>query len=142
MTSDGTDKSATRPAAGTPRQLEIADRDLPDDAEDYVHRIGRTARAGASGDAISFACETYSFSLPDIEAYISHHIPMQPVSDELLANVDPKSRKWVDRAERLQPRAKSGGRGRSGGHSGPRGEAKSAGGEGQHRRRRKPSANA
>ncbi|WP_258868989.1 DEAD/DEAH box helicase [Alkalilimnicola ehrlichii] len=44
--------------------------DLPQDAEDYVHRIGRTARAGASGDAISFACEEYVYSLPDIEGYI------------------------------------------------------------------------
>ena len=39
--------------------------DLPQDAEDYVHRIGRTARAGAAGDAISFACEAYVLSLPD-----------------------------------------------------------------------------
>jgi ATP-dependent RNA helicase RhlB len=49
--------------------------DLPQDAEDYVHRIGRTARSGASGVAISFACETFAYSLPDIEAYISHKIP-------------------------------------------------------------------
>jgi ATP-dependent RNA helicase RhlB len=50
--------------------------DLPQDAEDYVHRIGRTARAGASGDAISFGCETYAISLPDIEDYIGHKIPV------------------------------------------------------------------
>ena len=37
--------------------------DLPQDPEDYVHRIGRTARAGASGHAISFACEDHAFSL-------------------------------------------------------------------------------
>lgn len=74
--------------------------DLPDDAEDYVHRIGRTARAGASGDAISFACETHAFSLPDIEAYIGHRIPMEPVTAELLAAVDPKSRIIPDRPER------------------------------------------
>ena len=42
--------------------------DLPQDPEDYVHRIGRTARAGAEGDAISFGCEDYVISLPDIEA--------------------------------------------------------------------------
>ena len=41
--------------------------DLPNDAEDYVHRIGRTARAGAEGDAISFGCDEYAVSLPDIE---------------------------------------------------------------------------
>ena len=50
--------------------------DLPQDAEDYVHRIGRTARAGASGDAISFACENYAYSLPEIEAFIGHKIPV------------------------------------------------------------------
>ncbi|MBU3823639.1 MAG: ATP-dependent RNA helicase RhlB [Candidatus Oceanisphaera merdipullorum] len=50
--------------------------DLPDDAEDYVHRIGRTGRAGASGCSISFACEEYVFNLPAIESYIEHPIPV------------------------------------------------------------------
>lgn len=58
--------------------------DLPQDPEDYVHRIGRTARLGASGDAISFACEEYAFSLPDIENYIGHKIPVSPIANELL----------------------------------------------------------
>lgn len=53
----------------------VINYDLPQDVEDYVHRIGRTARAGASGDAISFACETSAFTLPDIEKYIGHRIP-------------------------------------------------------------------
>ncbi|WP_188696183.1 ATP-dependent RNA helicase RhlB [Bowmanella pacifica] len=50
--------------------------DLPDDAEDYVHRIGRTGRAGKSGHAISFACEKYALNLPAIEEYIRHIIPV------------------------------------------------------------------
>ncbi|MGO4263773.1 ATP-dependent RNA helicase RhlB [Lysobacter sp. TAB13] len=58
--------------------------DLPFDAEDYVHRIGRTARLGAEGDAISFACERYAMSLPDIEAYIEQKLPTLPVDAELL----------------------------------------------------------
>ena len=58
--------------------------DLPFDAEDYVHRIGRTARLGAEGDAISFACERYAMGLPDIEAYIDQKIPVEPVTAELL----------------------------------------------------------
>jgi ATP-dependent RNA helicase RhlB len=58
--------------------------DLPFDAEDYVHRIGRTARLGEEGDAISFACERYAMSLPDIEAYIEQKIPSEPVTTELL----------------------------------------------------------
>src|SRR5579864_543384 len=57
--------------------------DLPQDAPDYVHRIGRTARAGAEGDAISFACEEYAVSLPEIEAYIGHKVPYSAISPEL-----------------------------------------------------------
>lgn len=75
-----------------PNISHVFNYDLPEDAEDYVHRIGRTARAGASGDAISFACEKYSFSLPDIEAYINSKIPMEPITTELLAEVAPNSR--------------------------------------------------
>ncbi|MCF6354920.1 MAG: ATP-dependent RNA helicase RhlB [Candidatus Polarisedimenticolaceae bacterium] len=71
----------------------IFNYDLPEDAEDYVHRIGRTARAGASGDAISFICEHYAFSLPDIESYIGHKLPIEPITAALLAEVDPGSRK-------------------------------------------------
>jgi ATP-dependent RNA helicase RhlB len=63
--------------------------DLPQDAEDYVHRIGRTARLGAEGDAISFACERFVYSLPEIEAYIGESIPVEPVSDELLVEPAP-----------------------------------------------------
>src|SRR6202034_3273774 len=61
--------------------------DLPQDAPDYVHRIGRTARAGAEGDAISFACEEFAVSLPEIEAYIGHKVPYSPISPELIASV-------------------------------------------------------
>ncbi len=50
--------------------------DLPQDAQDYVHRIGRTARAGSKGVAISFACERFCYGLPDIETYIGHSIPV------------------------------------------------------------------
>ncbi|HEU0307134.1 MAG TPA: ATP-dependent RNA helicase RhlB, partial [Lysobacter sp.] len=61
--------------------------DLPFDAEDYVHRIGRTARLGAEGDAISFACERYAMSLPDIEAYIEQKLPVAAVEPDLLVAV-------------------------------------------------------
>jgi len=59
--------------------------DLPQDASDYVHRIGRTARAGAEGDAISFACEDFAVALPEIESYIGHKIPATPITPDLLA---------------------------------------------------------
>ncbi|HEX4023843.1 MAG TPA: DEAD/DEAH box helicase [Steroidobacteraceae bacterium] len=62
--------------------------DLPQDAPDYVHRIGRTARAGAEGDAISFGCEEYAVALPDIEAYIGHKIPVAAVTPEILAKFE------------------------------------------------------
>ena len=62
--------------------------DLPQDAEDYVHRIGRTARAGAAGDAISFACEEYAFSLMDIEQYIGDKIPVGRITEEFLAKLE------------------------------------------------------
>jgi ATP-dependent RNA helicase RhlB len=60
---------------------------LPEDAEDYVHRIGRTGRAGKKGVSISFACEDDSFQIPAIEEYIKakisvEQIPAAWVSDE------------------------------------------------------------
>jgi len=70
--------------------------DLPQQAEDYVHRIGRTARAGASGEAHSFACEDTAFYLPDIEAYINMSVPMESVTAEILLE-DLKPRKRVTR---------------------------------------------
>ena len=113
-----------------PDVTHVINYDLPEDAEDYVHRIGRTARAGASGDAISFACETYAFSLPEIEAFIENKLPMTPISSDLLAEIDPSSRIRIERKRRDGP----GGRGRrsegrhhSGRRTGQR--EKTAGGE-------------
>jgi len=64
----------------------VINYDLPQDPEDYVHRIGRTARAGAGGRAISLACEEYIHSLPDIEDFIKQKIPVMPVTDEMIVN--------------------------------------------------------
>ena len=50
---------------------------LPEDAEDYVHRIGRTGRAGEKGISISFACEDDAFLLPEIEQYIGMKLPCE-----------------------------------------------------------------
>ncbi len=57
--------------------------DLPMDPEDYVHRIGRTARAGHSGRAISLACENYVQSLSSIEKLIGMKIPVEHADDAL-----------------------------------------------------------
>ncbi|GBE00436.1 ATP-dependent RNA helicase RhlB [bacterium BMS3Abin07] len=62
----------------------VINYDLPQDADDYVHRIGRTARAGATGKAISLACEDYVTSLPNIEEYIKQKIPVTPLTDEMI----------------------------------------------------------
>ena len=100
--------------------------DLPQDCEDYVHRIGRTARAGASGDALSFACEQYSFSLPEIEAFIGYKIPVQRITPELLPKLTPPARGARDERDRelgREPgerpgRGRPGERPRAGGRSG------------------------
>jgi ATP-dependent RNA helicase RhlB len=73
--------------------------DLPFDAEDYVHRIGRTARLGAEGDAISFACERYAQSLPEIEAFIEQKIPVGQVDAELLIAIPRAPRAGVPAAD-------------------------------------------
>jgi ATP-dependent RNA helicase RhlB len=99
--------------------------DLPNDAEDYVHRIGRTARAGAEGDAISFGCEEYAISLPDIESYIGHQIPRAAIDVVDLADVTaPPPAVWRERAPRPGQsrgggRPGGGGGGRSGGPGRP-----------------------
>jgi ATP-dependent RNA helicase RhlB len=64
----------------------VINYDLPFDAEDYVHRIGRTARAGASGQAISLACEEYVDGLEAIEAYIGFKLPFEIPEDSMLAH--------------------------------------------------------
>ncbi|WP_078117998.1 ATP-dependent RNA helicase RhlB [Thiosocius teredinicola] len=120
----------------------VINYDLPEDAEDYVHRIGRTARAGAEGDAISFVCETYAFSLPDIEQYIGHKVPVDSVASELLADVDPASRVRIDKADRVQRRDGGGRKPRRGpsGNSGdkPQNQGDQAAAKKPRRRRRRP----
>ncbi|HBE91403.1 MAG TPA: ATP-dependent RNA helicase RhlB [Gammaproteobacteria bacterium] len=96
--------------------------DLPQDAEDYVHRIGRTARVGKDGDAISFACENFVYSLPEIEAYIGHKIPVETVPDDCIVELKPPVR--INR-----PPPRSGGRGN------PRSARK--GGSGRNRNRQR-----
>jgi ATP-dependent RNA helicase RhlB len=111
----------------------VINYDLPQDIEDYVHRIGRTARAGASGDAISFACETYAFSLPDIENFIGHRIPSASVDPDMLAEVVLPPRGTGMRPRREGPGGRSrpgGGGGRPGGGRGGRSGPGPSGGSG------------
>ncbi|MDX1678127.1 ATP-dependent RNA helicase RhlB [Arsukibacterium sp.] len=102
-----------------PKVSHVFNYDLPDDCEDYVHRIGRTGRAGESGKAISFACERYALNLTAIEDYIKHPIALtQYDASALLDDLTvPKPR-----VRRRPGQARSGpGRGNSGrSGSGPR----------------------
>ncbi|NOZ78296.1 MAG: DEAD/DEAH box helicase [Acidobacteria bacterium] len=66
--------------------------DLPQDPEDYVHRIGRTARAGAEGIAISLACENYVYSLDAIHTFVGYEIPVSFASEDLYKTVIPYRR--------------------------------------------------
>jgi ATP-dependent RNA helicase RhlB len=108
--------------------------DLPFDAEDYVHRIGRTARLGAEGDAISFACEMYAMGLPDIEAFIEQKIPVGQVTPELLTALPRPERARPAEGESVgeifrevrEAQAAEGGRGRSGRGTGPTGGRRDA----------------
>ncbi len=69
--------------------------DFPYEAEDYVHRIGRTGRAGSTGIAISFADEDESFAIPDIEAYINEPLKCTMIQDDdpLLKSLPPRGTK-------------------------------------------------
>lgn len=125
--------------------------DLPYDAEDYVHRIGRTARLGAEGDAISFACDEYAMHLPDIEAYIEQKIPVAKIDPAQLLPI-PRAPRRVEgeqreesvvenalseaAAERQKRRDRDGrgGGGRSGGRGESGGRGRSSGGRGDDRR--------
>jgi ATP-dependent RNA helicase RhlB len=85
-----------------PDVTHVINFDLPQDAPDYVHRIGRTARLGARGEAISFACEDYAFHLPDIEEFIGYSIPLE--------QIDPAALPEVTRPPRKPPSKNHGGR--------------------------------
>jgi ATP-dependent RNA helicase RhlB len=63
--------------------------DLPQDPEDYVHRIGRTARVGAEGKAITLACDDYVYSLDAVHLFVGYEIPAVFAPDELFAEVIP-----------------------------------------------------
>ena len=114
-----------------PDVTHVFNYDLPELGEDYVHRIGRTARAGKSGAAISFACEDYAMNLIDIEAYTRRTIPAQPISNELLIKPEPPVKM---KSGRIKPsggqRPKRGGNGQG---------RRPGGGRGSSRRRHQKS---
>jgi ATP-dependent RNA helicase RhlB len=90
-----------------PSVSHVFNYDLPQDPEDYVHRTGRTARAGASGHAISFACEDHAFSLMDIEAFIGHSLTRKEISDALMVQPETVGSKTPSRERNRKPRPRS-----------------------------------
>jgi ATP-dependent RNA helicase RhlB len=94
----------------------VINYDLPQDPEDYVHRIGRTARAGADGKAISLADEDGAFFIEPVVDYIRMKIPVEWADDDLIVQdyvrVKPKPR-----APAPKGRPEGGRGGRSGGRS-------------------------
>jgi ATP-dependent RNA helicase RhlB len=70
----------------------VINYDLPQDPEDYIHRVGRTARVGAEGKAISLACENFVYSLPAIEKLLGAEIPVQHPDNTLFLPVQPRPR--------------------------------------------------
>jgi len=90
----------------------VINYDLPQDPEDYVHRIGRTARAGAEGRAISLACENYVHSLESIEEYIKQKIPIMEITEDMI--VTEYRRRAVRSSNKSgRPRGKASGQGRT-----------------------------
>jgi ATP-dependent RNA helicase RhlB len=95
----------------------VINYDVPQDPEDYVHRIGRTARAGAAGDSITFACESHAMSLPDVEKYIGNEIPRATLGSELLVKIKiPPKPEFKDKGRGGRGGPRRGGGGNSGGH--------------------------
>jgi ATP-dependent RNA helicase RhlB len=82
----------------------VINYELPQDAEDYVHRIGRTARSGARGKAISLACEDYVLSLPAIEKCIKDKVLVMPLTDEMIVD----NYKRAPRRKKLAPSQRKG----------------------------------
>jgi ATP-dependent RNA helicase RhlB len=103
----------------------VVNYDLPQDREDYVHRIGRTARAGESGDAISLGCETYVQTLPEIEDYIGMKIPVEAIDRARLPEIVRPARS--SRMERTEWGSRPPEGGRRGGPGGRSGGGRSAG---------------
>ena len=116
----------------------VINYDLPEDPEDYVHRIGRTARAGAEGKAISLADEEGALSLEAIEAYIGHAIPSEWAEEELFVKeyVRP-SRSKRPKHKSARPSRKPQGTGRKHAANEAGGKTENAQGEAPQRRRRR-----
>jgi ATP-dependent RNA helicase RhlB len=116
----------------------VVNWDLPQDSEDYVHRIGRTARAGAAGKAISLVDEAGALALEPIEKFINQKIAVDWAEDDLyLSEIKPTSEERRRYAEEKRQRmaARGGGRGAGPGRPGGGGGRRDGRGHGRGPRR-------
>jgi ATP-dependent RNA helicase RhlB len=129
----------------------VVNYDLPEDPENYVHRIGRTARAGKSGHAVSLACERYVYGLEAIESLIGMKIPVGDARDGDFKEdtsaglpLGQVRRELGVKRERVQVPGSKGGSGRRASHGGSEhGTSAQHGAHGGHNRReRKPKGGA
>ncbi len=109
-----------------PAVTHVFNYDLPDDCEDYVHRIGRTGRAGLSGHSISLACEEYALNLPAIETYTGHSIPVSKYNSDALLTDLPAPKRLARSRNGNGPRRNSSSSSRRGGNA-PRNNRKRSG---------------
>ncbi|MDR3037784.1 MAG: DEAD/DEAH box helicase, partial [Candidatus Adiutrix sp.] len=107
--------------------------DLPQDAENYIHRIGRTARAGHEGKAVSFGCEDYVFHLEAIENLLGEKIPVFWAEPEWFQKDQGGEVRFKDRGGRDRKRVSGPGRGGRGGREGREGRESREGGTGTGR---------
>ncbi|HEX7502980.1 MAG TPA: C-terminal helicase domain-containing protein, partial [Acidobacteriota bacterium] len=118
----------------------VVNYDLPGESENYVHRIGRTARAGKSGKAVTLACEKYIANLEGIETLINAKIPVVFPEDEMFLRdksrgmIFPRSGGPAGRGQRTGP--SHGGRPQSGRPQGGRPHGGRPGGRSRHEQRR------
>lgn len=108
----------------------VINYDIPEDFENYVHRIGRTARAGKSGKAVTFACEKFVYGLEAIEKYIGFKIPVEWADEDLFAE-DKSAGKRLDIRSKSRPDGRRDSRSSSG--RGTRGHGSSDGRQGRGR---------
>ena len=118
----------------------VINYDVPQDAEDYVHRIGRTARAGASGKALTLACETYVMALESIEGLIGFRLPVVHVEDEMLVRPAPPSHRA--RPQGTRPRRRGEARPEARGRGAGEGVHAASGTPERRRRRRRRGTSA
>jgi len=114
----------------------VVNYDIPQDSENYVHRIGRTARAGATGLAITLASEKTADHLEAIEKFIGQKIPERPVTSDMFLRDMSLERLAGQNLER-RPSGRRGGR--SGGRGGRPGGSRGPGGAGGGRGRQRPA---